>query len=262
MRRRIHSPDDLRDIAEEQGLDPARIEKDYVLVSIAAKLAQDFPTELCLKGGFALRHVHGFSRLSGDVDSTRDAPPKHKLDPDRVAASIAGLRRFAGISVNVPAAATDSARSLDFDGITYSGMIGADTVSVEISYREGLSLPPCREMIGEPYYDPFEVSVMDPSEIAAEKLRTLAQRRRPSDLSDLARLLGEREVVDDALVRGIIPAKFAPGLVKPGDHLQRIRESIAALAEGYESQLAQIDPEAPSYEEAARIVLGRLPRYF
>lgn len=262
MRRLIHTPDDLRDLAAEQGLPAELIEKDYVLVSIAAKLAEDFAGQLCLKGGFVLRHVHGFSRLSRDVDGTRHDPPKHKLEADQVADSIKGLERFAGIRVTVPAADTDSARSLDFDGIAYRGMIASDIVSVEISYREALSLPAREEWIGPPYYDPFSVLVMDPSEIAAEKLRTLAQRQRPSDLSDLARLLDERKVVDDELVRSIVPAKFAPGLVKPGDHEQRIRENIAAIAGEYEVVMRGLDPEAPTYEDACRIVLGRLRRYF
>jgi len=262
MRRLVHTPDDLRDLAEAQNLPAELIEKDYVLVSIAAKLASDFPGQLCLKGGFVLRHVHGFTRMSRDVDGTRHSPPKHKLEAEAVADSIRGLKRFAGVSVNVPEPATDSARSLDFDGITYRGLIGSDVVSVEISYREALSLDPEPAWIGEPYYERFQVLVLAPAEIAAEKLRTLAQRLRPSDLSDLARLLGERDVVDDDLVRSIIPAKFAPGLVKPGDHAQRIRESIAAMAGDYETQMAGLDPEAPSYEDATRVVLGRLRRFF
>jgi predicted nucleotidyltransferase component of viral defense system len=40
-------------------------------------------------------------------------------------------------------------------------------------------------MVGPPYYDPFEIPVLTLEEATAEKLRTLLQRRRPTDLSDI-----------------------------------------------------------------------------
>lgn len=77
--RRIHSIDDLRDIAEKDALPIGFVDKDYVLTTIAAQLVADFGDALCFKGGFVLRHAYGLSRLSSDLDATRLSPPKEPL---------------------------------------------------------------------------------------------------------------------------------------------------------------------------------------
>ncbi len=65
--------------------------------------------------------------------------------------------------------ATDSGRSLDFDSIGYRGPIGTDTVAVDVSYREDVVLAPFIASIGEPYYGPFEIPVLQLDEIVSEK---------------------------------------------------------------------------------------------
>jgi len=93
MRRLIHSADDLRDLAESESVPLEILERDLLLVTIAGHLVEAFPGSLCFKGGFVLRHVHGQERMSKDIDATRVAPPKHKLDAVLVAKVIAGSAR-------------------------------------------------------------------------------------------------------------------------------------------------------------------------
>ena len=68
---------------------------------------------------------------------------------------------------------------------------------------------------------------MQLDEIAAEKLRALAQRQRPTDLSDLAMILRDNEI-DKQQVRELATKKFE--LVKPGDRQSRIENNIQPLA--------------------------------
>ena len=137
-----------------------------------------------------------------DADSTRHAPPRHKFDADEVArvireASVSDIVRF-----DPQEPATDSARSLDFDEVRISGStIHPDRVQMEISYRESVVDEPAFAHVGEPFYEAFEILVMTLPEMSAEKLRALAQRVRPTDLADLAKMLLREEALDEDIAR-------------------------------------------------------------
>lgn len=256
LRRRIHHEATLADLAEEMGIPAAELERDYLLVSIAAQLEGDFEGAFCFKGGFVLRHVHGQRRLSVDIDATRQNPARHKLDADEVRKSIGRAGRpFFRLRVDQPH--TDTGVSLDFDRVAYRGPLGNGNVAVEVSYREAVVLEPVRASIGPPFFEPFEVPVMAPDEIVAEKLRTLAQRRRPTDLSDIAFLLSNLDV-DHDVVRRVAAEKFQPGLVQPGDHAGRIASNVEAMASEYDATIPAVAPQSPPHAEAAKILLQHL----
>jgi hypothetical protein len=42
--------------------------RDFALLTLVGHLSATFPKELVFKGGFVLRHVHGFRRFSSDAD--------------------------------------------------------------------------------------------------------------------------------------------------------------------------------------------------
>ena len=253
--RLIHNEFELQDVIDASGRDATLIERDFALVTVAAGLVRVYGESLCFKGGFVLRHVYGHERFSKDLDSTRINPPKHKLDADEVKDTIkgSGIRNLLTFSPGDPA--TDSGRSLDFDNISYRGPIGQDTIAVEVSYREDVILSPFLAAIGEPYYKPFEIPVLQLDEIVAEKLRTLAQRSRATDLSDLAMVLA-RHTINDERVRQLAEKKFE--LVKDGNVSERIINKIEAMASEYDAAIAAVAPDAPSYDEAKKLVMGRL----
>lgn len=59
----------LQDLAQEVGVAPVFLEKDWVLTEIIHACATGpYRDELVLKGGQALRHIYGSERLSVDVD--------------------------------------------------------------------------------------------------------------------------------------------------------------------------------------------------
>jgi len=246
---------ELQDVVERLGRDSALVEQDFALMTIAAGLVAAYGSALCFKGGFVLRHVYGHERFSKDIDATRINPPKHKLDAAEVAEVIRGasVRNLMTLSPGTPT--TDSGRSMDFDGIRYAGPLGKGVVSVEVSYREDVVEEPDLIEVGTPYYEPFRIPVMTLPEIVAEKLRALAQRDRPTDLSDLAMIFVNGEI-DERRVRELAATKFA--LVKAGDRRARIEDTIARLGVQYDDAVHAVAPDAPEYAEAAEIVLGRL----
>ncbi|MEX1141393.1 MAG: nucleotidyl transferase AbiEii/AbiGii toxin family protein [Thermoleophilaceae bacterium] len=253
--RRIRNEFELQDLVDSLGRDSALVEQDFALMTIAAGLVAEYGDALCFKGGFVLRHVHGHERFSKDIDATRINPPKNKLDSTDVAKVIrdAGMRNLLTLAPGAPT--TDSGRSMDFDRIQYTGPLGSGFVSVEVSYREDVVEEPELVEVGEPYYEPFLIPVMQLVEIVAEKLRALAQRDRPTDLSDLAMILATA-TIDEPRVRELVVKKFE--LVKPGNHRARIEETVVRLGGQYDNAISAVAPDAPAYDDVAKIVLDKL----
>jgi predicted nucleotidyltransferase component of viral defense system len=246
---RVRTEFELQDVVEALDQPADLVARDFALMTIAARLTERYPDELCFKGGFVLRHVHGHQRFSHDIDATRTQPPKHKLDAESIAQEI--LRASGTLMTFNPAPPeTDSARSLDFNRIAFSGPFAEGLVSVEISYREDVH-DPQTERIGLPYYEPFPITVLSLDEIIAEKLRALCQRTRATDLADIAMVL-RREEHDPAHVRELAAEKFK--LVKDGDHHERITRRVEQMRTEYQADVQAIAPDAPDYEVAASIL--------
>jgi predicted nucleotidyltransferase component of viral defense system len=257
-RRRWGSDFELIDMLAELPGGIAVAARDFALVTLAGQLSASFPGQLVFKGGFVLRHAYGHLRFSKDVDATRHAPPQHKFAAQDVAAAIrsASIRNVAQFDPGEPA--TDSARSLDFDHVRVTGeVLPASVVQVEVSYREAVVGSPVVFQIGAPFYEPFEVLTMEMAEMAAEKLRALAQRNRETDLADLAVMLGSDEVDDSAVAR-FAETKFE--LVKQGraNRAGRIEDRIHAFSASYDDVVPQLFPDAPRYRAALEIVWPRI----
>lgn len=258
----VRTADDLRDLAEELNKPLVEVERDCLLVRIAARLQADFPDQLCFKGGFVLRHVYGSERLSVDIDATRHDPPRHKLDSGDVAQSIrAAGQPFYKIPAIQPD--TDTGQSLDFDPIKYRGPLSTGQVAVEVSYREDICLNPVPARIGPPYIEPIVIPTMDPVEMLAEKYRTLCQRRRETDLLDAALLWdGVAGEIDPRGVAALIPVKFADGIVRGGNHANRVRSNVESMSTTYGSVIPGRAPGAMDYDRAAHLVLTKVSAVF
>ncbi len=259
---RVQTPADLQEIAEHLGRPLTEIERDFLLVRVAAQLQADFPDQLCFKGGFVLRHVYQTGRLSFDVDATRHQQARNKLDADAVGESI----RIAGkplYRIPLPTATTNSKNSLDFDAIRYTGPVSKGRIAVEVSYREQVCLDPVPSPIGPPFIEPVVILTMDPIEMLAEKYRTLCQRRRPTDLLDAALLWdGIAGHIAPHRVAELIPVKFAEGIVKGGNHADRVRANVDSMAPTYDADIAARAPGAMDYDRASQLVLSSLAAVF
>jgi predicted nucleotidyltransferase component of viral defense system len=256
-RRLIHTEYDLQELAEHLNRPIELIERDFALVTIAAHLVDEFPEQLCFKGGFVLRHVRGSSRFSGDIDATRTNPAKHKLDASDVADVMRRATDEPMLRIDPGAPATDSQQSLDFDRVEFYTPQHDGQIAVEISYREAVIDEPQWVLIGPPYYDQFQIPVLTLEETVAEKLRTLLQRQRPTDLSDLALILGESgDRLDRSRIRELANVKFE--LVKQGDKRSRIETNIEALEATYRETVPGLAPDARPFADAQALVLSAL----
>lgn len=139
--------------------------------------------------------------------------------------------------------ATNSGRSLDFDTVRVSGPDFEEAlVQVEVSYREPAILQPRGLKLGYPFYEHFEISVMQLNEMAAEKLRALAQRdKRETDLADLAVMLTDDEA-DDEVIAELAVKKFEK--VTPGraNRIERIQAHLKGYAYTYDNEVPKLFP--------------------
>lgn len=257
-KRRWGSAYQLHDLLEQSpgGLDFAV--RDFALLTLAGHISASFAGQLVFKGGFVLRHVHGALRFSKDLDATRENPAKHKLDANQVAEVIRAASIGDTVRFDPEPPARHSASSLDFEIIRVTGaLMEPGEVQVEVSYREQVIDPTVQTLIGLPFYEPFTILAMSLPEMASEKLRTLAQRARATDLADLAVILSEPAVGDEHIGE-LAVEKFK--LVKQGaaNRIRRIEENLRAIGADYQSTVPGVFPSAPSYRDAMAVVWPRI----
>ena len=238
----------LIELAEELRVDPVYLEKDFVLTEIIHSYATgELADQLVLKGGQALRHIHGSRRLSTDVDYVG----RRRLEFDELRGGL--TIRYPRLTV--PAAPVGrTARGFKVTPITYRGPLGnADRVELEVSFRGDLELEPERASYRSPFHDPFPVLAMRVDEMVAEKIRALYQRGNPRDLYDLWYVFVDASIgVDARTVAELIPAKFAH--VAGGWDRARLYERMEQEAGQWDRLLAAVAPDRPPYEEALRTV--------
>lgn len=256
-RRRWRGPADLEDMLGNMPGSMGFAARDFALVTLAAHLSAAFTGQLVFKGGFVLRHVHGHLRFSKDVDATRDQPAKQRFDAKDVAEAISAATIANIVHFQAGAPGTDSVDSLDFNKVRVTSELFPETgVQVEVSYREAVVGEPVPSEIGAPFYEPFEILTMQADEMAAEKFRTLAQRRRATDLADLAVLLSNS--ADDERIAEYALVKFERVKQGRANRVERIEQTIEYLADIYDDEVPLLFPDAPSYLDAKAIVIPRI----
>lgn len=115
-------------------------------------------------------------------------------------------------------------------------------------------------LIGAPFYEDFEVLVMTMAEMAAEKLRTLAQRSKVTELAGLAVMLRREEVSDeeasDEDIARLALDKFT--LVRQGvaNREARIEQRPRSMGADYGAIVPSLFPEGL----AAELPRGRRDR--
>jgi len=190
------NPATLQELAEDAGVDPLVLERDWVLTEIIYHLTrQPVGQDLVLKGGQALRHIYGSERFSRDVDYVA----RRRVD----FAELRDLLTIRYPTLRPPATLLTSTKfGLKIDPISYIGPLRSPgTVEVEVSFREEVQLP-VRDM---EYKSPFPVAVMDLHEMVAEKVRAMVQRGNPRDLYDLWFIFSQIDArVDDGTIAQLI----------------------------------------------------------
>lgn len=249
----------LEDLAAELGVEAVFLERDWVLTGLIHALATGpLSEQLVLKGGQALRHVHGSERLSKDADYV--ARRRVEFDDLRTALQIRQPR------ISVPEAPEGrTGHGFRVRPIAYRGLLGIPgTVEVEVSFRQDLVLAPRIAAFHSPFREPFPILVMDIQEMVCEKLRALYQRGNPRDLYDLWFITKQPSItLDPDTIVQLLPEKFRPPLVRGGWDRARLYERMEGNAGAWRETLKAVAPNHPDYDEALRSVqraLRFLPR--
>ncbi len=244
------NPATLQEMAEEVGVEPLVLERDWVLTEIVYHLArQPVGAELVLKGGQALRHVYGSGRFSKDVDYVA----RRRVD----FAELRDLLTITYPKLKPPAAPPMSTKfGLKIDPISYTGPLGiTGRVEVEVSFRETIQLPALPMDYISLFREPFPVAVMDLHEMVAEKMRAMVQRGNPRDLYDLWFIFSQIDVsISDETVAHLIPLKFTPPLVSKGWRKQDLYTNIRGKEADWDSALRVLIVDPPSFDEALAVV--------
>ena len=202
------------------------LELDYVqAVVLRGVYARD---DLVFKGGTCLRKLHGLPRFSEDLDFSLASPDVGEAEVRATVEEGASMMGRAGMLVEVKgwkARRGGYLCRLRYEGPLFTGDdLSRGTLQVEVSRTVPIK-EPVWTSIASDYVDAgtFLVRAMDPKEMAAEKLRSLRQRRKPRDLLDVWFLLGkgtrpEREFLAQKLDQvGLEPELTAVELVEEFD---------------------------------------------
>jgi predicted nucleotidyltransferase component of viral defense system len=240
----------LVELAEEIGIEPVYLEKDFVLTEIIRAYAQGIHRDvLVLKGGQALRHIYGSPRLSKDVDFVA----KHRIEFDTLRDSL----KIRYPKIDFPDAPTGrTSRGYLIRPISYRGPIGIrDSVEMEISFRGDLVLGPDNAVYESPFCEPFSVLVMKIEEMICEKMRALYQRGNPRDLYDLWFVFTHANiVVETEPIVNMIEHKFRPPFVAGGWDRSRLYDLISQHEGDWEHTLRAQTPDFPGFDDALSVV--------
>jgi predicted nucleotidyltransferase component of viral defense system len=257
---------DVIELAGELSLDPATIEKDYVLGWLLAGISRhpELGPRWIFKGGTCLKKVYFETyRFSEDLDFTISTP--EQIDEAFLARTLREtaewIHREAGIEI--PA---DQIRVGVFRNprgqlaaqarIYYRGPLqprgSLPGIRLDLTADERVVLDPIELPIHHPYGDRPDGGIAVRSypfaEVFAEKIRALGDRGRPRDLYDVVNLYRTEEAIDAAAnVREILAAKCAfKGIPVPSlASLEPLRSELAA---DWEHMLGHQLPALPPFE--------------
>ena len=176
-------------LAKVNRLKPYQQEKHYLQTATLAGVYAALADELVFKGGTALFFFYGLDRFSEDLDFTRFK----QYDQAKLKTTISDVLTVIHIihKMKTEKSLAGKTFKVKAQGPLYKGPLSESIISLEISERNDVVLPPdIKEIV--PIYDdlrPFTVPVMKKEEILAEKVRAMMIRGRARDLYDISFLL-------------------------------------------------------------------------
>jgi len=230
------------------GFHLAQKEKDYVQHWMLAFLSQSGFGGV-FKGGTCLQKAFNLPRFSEDLDFTIN----EAKEPDEKAIfaylSSAG---FSGLVWKIEARDDSSGAKLRFRGPLYNGSsISEGVISLDFSKREKTMLEAHAMMISPPYPDilPYQLKVMDKTEIAAEKIRAILSRRSARDLFDLYFLLHNKTIIR----KGVVKEKLS--YYKLNFDYNEFEAKVKKLKDAWKTEIPALTPNMIDYEVVAKAVL-------
>ena len=226
-----------------------QVEKDYLQHIVLGGLSRRLGGEITFKGGTALQKVSIVKRFSEDLDFT--ARKTQKLE--RLEMIIGGVLG----AYNYPYETDrhiDDERTMGFrvliKGPLYQGKDSISSLRIEISKRETILLEPEKREITPVYSDilPYAMEIMNPREMASEKIRAIMTRNKARDLYDLHALLVQGIKPDIAVVNNKLQyynIEFTEKLFK---------EKCHGLAGNWKTESPMLVTNPPKFKDVAEEV--------
>ncbi len=188
---------ELKEYAKVRRLSLGKAEKDYFQNILLYLIYSNHGSDIVFKGGTAISKCYGSPRFSEDLDFT--------VRDDFDMALIDGLKRF-GIDFELKEKALEREKNVRvlIKGPLYNGeKRSMCSIWLNLSLREQVLFEPQIKTIGRFMYEipEFDVVVMDPKEILAEKFRAILTRKKARDLYDIWFLLNRGTPIDIDLVQ-------------------------------------------------------------
>jgi len=243
--------------AQHDGVDAQTVERDYVLAHVAAEIGREGGEQLVLKGGTCLRLAHypGY-RYSADLDySVQTTDVAGALDlVERAVEACRERADFPHLGL---------ADERDLLRIEYVGPLGAKTRTIKLDLAddelvlEHAALPITVGWRDLP--DDVRISAYTLSEICAEKLRCVIQRRQCRDVYDLWALLDDRGGADLFEAWHRFERKAAHRDLEPARFFTRWDEGVEWYGARWETELADyLGDDCPDYATVLRAIERRL----
>ncbi len=268
--------DEIIRVADETGLRPAVVEKDYVLGWLLAAVHENtaFSDSWVFKGGTCLKKCYFETyRFSEDLDFTL-TEEKH-IDEEFLKeqfSSIADwLYEASGIEIPKDRLVFDIYNNKrghkSCEGRVYyqsyfsSGKRSIPKIKLDLTADEVLVMPPARQKVVHIYSDTPQdgiyINCYSYPEVFSEKVRALGERGRPRDLYDVINLfrndhLPSAAVIQDVLVQKCNYKDISPPVLRDMESYQD------TLAGNWEPMLAHQLPSLPALD----VYWDALPEFF
>lgn len=240
------SLESLKEHAKRKNFNLGQAEKDYFQEIILFILYREFGKELVFKGGTALTKCFGFDRFSEDLD--------FNIDQKRNITSLisSGLDAFY-IDHDIEQKVYRNSLNITcrIQGPLYNGSrISMCKISLDLSIRQKTLLEPKLVKIGLLINEipSFDVVVMEPSEIFAEKIRAIFTRNKARDMYDIYYLIkmgvaANLELINNKL--SMYSVKFS---------IEKLNSKLSAKKGLWDTELKHLTGSYPSFSDAKKTI--------
>lgn len=231
------------------------VEKDYFQHIILSGFSRRLSSSLVFKGGTALQKTGIIQRFSEDLDFTQRKNVSIQQLADIAVKSISSYNY--GVEVDSFSAMKNSESCrLKIIGPLFRNNQGFCSIRLEVSKRESILKKPLAHELNPLYTDilPYIVSVMDTSEIAAEKIRAILTRDKVRDVYDLYKLVEQGVEFNRSLINEKL--SFYNLEFNASSFLRRCE----ILSKTWKVNLRSLMQNVPSKKEALKIIFNNVDK--
>lgn len=270
------SKEELLTVADNTGLTPNIIERDFVIGWLLAAINQNsnIAQLWAFKGGTCLKKCYFENyRFSADLDFTilDESQISETFLSEQFNSIASWLYDISGIEIPIDRMRFDiysnprerqSCQGRVYYGSYFSeGLHSLPRIKLDLSADELLVLPLSRQAVIHPYTDApkdgFFIECYDYAEIFGEKVRALGERGRPRDLYDVINMFHHSHLPSSTMIQNILSQKCAyKGIGTPT--LADLENHRDSMLRNWKPMLANQLPNLPKFE----VYWDSLPEFF